>query len=248
MDDNRQIAAAALAVLDLTRLEDDCDDSPVRAMCRRTRTPFGHPAAVCVYPHFIAAARQALDETGLAAHVAIATVANFPDGGNDLKLAVLDTEQGLTQGADEVDVVFPWRALMAGDEASGADLIAACKSACGARTLKVIVESGMLPDPHTVRRASEIAINAGADFLKTSTGKAAAGATPEAARTMLERIRQSGRPVGFKVSGGVRTLADARQYMQVAEDIMGASWTGPASFRIGASSLLDALLVELERD
>jgi len=251
MEDTPQIAATVLSLLDLTRLEDDSDDSHVRSMCARADTRFGHPAAVCVYSHFVAAARDALDQSGRLEQVAVATVANFPDGDSDLKLAVLDTEQGVVRGADEVDVVFPWRTLLAGDEAAGADLVAECKAICGSRKLKVILESGMLaaPDanPHALRRAGEIAINAGADFLKTSTGKAAAGATPEAAATMLETIRDSGRPVGFKVSGGVRTLTDARQYMRIAEDVMGAGWVLPATFRIGASSLLDALLAELER-
>ncbi len=246
MEDTRQMAAKVLSLLDLTRLEDDADDSQVRALCARADTRFGHPAAVCVYPHFVSAARDALDQADLSSDVAVATVANFPAGGSDLKLALLDTEQDLEYGADEVDVVFPWRALLAGNEAAGADLVAECKAICGSHTLKVILESGMLPDAHAVRRAGEIAINAGADFLKTSTGKVAAGASPEAARTMLETIRDSGRPVGFKVSGGVRTLADARQYTQIAEDVMGPGWVSPATFRIGASSLLDALLAELE--
>lgn len=246
MEDIRQIAAKVLALLDLTRLEDDTDDGQVRAMCKRAGTRFGHPAAVCVYSRFIAAARDALDQAGLLEKVEVATVANFPEGGADVKLAVLDTEQAIERGADEVDVVFPWRALLAGDEAVGADVVAECKAICGSHTLKVILESGMLDDPHAIRRASEIAINAGADFLKTSTGKVQVNATPAAARTMLEAIRDSGRPVGFKVSGGVRTLDDARRYMQLAEDIMGPGWVSPQHFRIGASGLLDALLAELE--
>jgi len=244
--DPAQDPAMILALLDLTRLEDDSDDSAVRALCTRADTEFGHPAAVCVYSRFVGAAREMLDAAGLSESVAVATVANFPEGGADLKLALLDTEQGLERGADEVDVVFPWRALLTGNEAAGADLVAECKALCGQRTLKVILESGMLDDTREVRRAGEIAINAGADFLKTSTGKVATGATPEAARVMLETIRDSGRPVGFKVSGGVRTLADARQYLRIAEDVMGAGWVSPATFRIGASGLLEALLVELE--
>lgn len=249
MEDTRQMAARVLSLLDLTRLEDDADASQVRALCIRADTRFGHPAAVCVYSRFIAAARDSLDGAGLLQKVAVATVANFPEGGSDLKLALLDTEQGLARGADEVDVVFPWRAFLAGDEAAGADLVAECKAICGSRKLKVILESGMLADTrdiHAVRRAGEIAINAGADFLKTSTGKVAVGATPKAARTMLEAIRDSGRPVGFKVSGGVRTLADARQYIQIAEDVLGPGSVSPTTFRIGASGLLDALLAEFE--
>lgn len=242
MENTPQISAKVLALLDLTRLEDDPDDSTVRAMCKRAGTRFGHPAAVCVYPHFISAAREALAGAGLSERVAIATVANFPDGGSDTRLALLEVEQGLEQGADEVDVVFPWRALLAGDEAVGADLVAECKGICGSRKLKIILESGMLPDEHTVRRASEIAINAGADFLKTSTGKVKVNATPGAAKIMLETIRDSGRPVGIKVSGGVRTLADARTYIKIAEDLMGSGWVSPATFRIGASGLLDVLL------
>lgn len=247
MEDTQKMAATVLSLLDLTRLDDDADDSQVRALCASAATRFGHPAAVCVYPHFVPAARDALGRADLSGDVAVATVANFPEGGSDLKLALLDAEQALEDGADEVDLVFPWRALLDGDEAAGADLVTECKAICGARKLKVILESGMLPDAHAVRRASEIAINAGADFLKTSTGKVAAGASPEDARIMLEAIRDSGRPVGFKVAGGVRTLADARQYMKIAEGVMGPRWISPATFRIGASSLLDALLADLER-
>lgn len=243
MDDTRQFAARALALLDLTRLENDPDDNPVRQLCSRALAAPVYPAAVCVYRQFVDTARQALgDDSG----IRVATVANFPGGDAEPRLAALECEQAIAEGADEVDVVFPWRALLMGDEAVGADLVTACRDACGTQPLKVILESGMIDSPHHLHRAAEIAIHAGADFLKTSTGKAAVNATPEAARVMLETIRDNGRPVGFKVSGGVRTLDDARQYMQLAGEILGEDRVAPRYFRIGASGLLDVLLATLE--
>jgi len=236
-------ARGLLALLDLTRLADETGPEPVRALCKQALAAPVAPAAVCVYRQFVPAARETLDGSG----VRVATVANFPEGRAEPKLAALECEQALAAGADEVDVVFPWRALVAGDEAAGADLVSACRDACGSRTLKVILESGMLASEHHLRRAAEIAIHAGADFVKTSTGKAPAGAAPEAARVMLETIRASGRPVGFKVSGGVRTAADARGYARLAGSILGGTALTPRRFRIGASGLLDALLDEAGR-
>jgi len=236
-------AASLIALLDLTRLEDDADDAPTRALCERALAARVRPAAVCVQRRFAAAARELLGNAG---DVCLATVANFPAGDAEPRLAALECEQAIALGVDEVDVVFPWRALTMGDEAVAADLVSACRDACGERTLKVILESGMLDDEHLLRRACEIAIHAGADFLKTSTGKAAVGATPAAARTMLQTIHASHRPVGFKVSGGVRTLDDARRYADLVEQILGPAAVTPARFRIGASGLMDALERELD--
>ncbi|MDT8437555.1 MAG: deoxyribose-phosphate aldolase [Wenzhouxiangellaceae bacterium] len=236
-------ARRLLAILDLTRLEDDTDDQAVRALCRRALAAPVRPAAICVYRHFLAAATE---ELGSASSIKRATVANFPAGDPDPKLAALECEQAIDAGADEVDVVLPWRALAAGDEAVCADLVAACRSACGDTPLKVILESGMLANAHRIRRASEIAIDAGADFLKTSTGKVAVNATLEAARVMLEAIVASGRPVGIKISGGVRTLNDARPYLELTEQLLGRDAIAPARFRIGASGLLDDLLGHLK--
>lgn len=232
-----------LALLDLTRLEDDADDAPVRALCAKALASQVRPAAVCVYRPFVPTVRALLGDA-----VKVATVANFPDGAADAQIAALECEQALEAGADEVDVVFPWRALVNGDEAVCADLVAACRDVTGRHVLKVILESGMLAEAHLVLRASELCIHAGVDFLKTSTGKAAAGATPEAARVMLEAIQASGRPVGFKVSGGVRSVADALDYVRLAEEIFGADWVRPERFRIGASGLMDALLAGLDEN
>ena len=232
-----------LGLLDLTRLEEDADDVPVRELCARALAAPVRPAAVCVFSRFVPVAREVL---GQDSGMAVATVANFPDGAADARIAVLECEQAVERGADEVDVVFPWRALLEGDESVGSDLVAGCRDVVGRRPLKVILESGMLDDPEAIRRASEISINAGADFLKTSTGKVEVGATPEAARVMLEVIRERGRPVGFKVSGGVRTVDDALGYVGLANEIMGQDWVSPLRFRIGASGLMDVLVAELE--
>ncbi len=232
--------------MDLTSLNDDDDEARISALCRQADTPAGHPAAVCIYPRFIATAREALGAAGLAGRVGIATVTNFPHGAADVAAAEAETRQAIADGADEVDVVFPYRALMAGDEEIGRALVEACKAACGERCLKVIIESGELADAELIRRASEIAIAAGADFIKTSTGKVAVNATLEAAELMLTVIRDSGREVGFKAAGGVRSADDAAQYLDLAARLMGEAWISPAHFRFGASSLLGSLLDTLD--
>lgn len=230
-------ARLALSLMDLTTLNDDDTRDTVRALCAQADSSAGSVAAVCVYPRFVPDARKALAAAG-APQVRVATVANFPHGDDDIAIAVAETRAAIAYGADEVDVVFPWRALLAGNARVGAELVAACKAACDGRLLKVIIESGELASPVAIRQASEIALAAGADFLKTSTGKVQVNATPEAARIMLQAIRDSGRDAGFKAAGGVRTLADAAVYLQLARDIMGENWLTPAHFRFGASGLL----------
>ena len=152
-------------------------------------------------------------------------------------------------GAGEVDVVFPYRALMAGDEACGATLLARCRELHGGRyVLKAILETGVLADPALVARASAIAIAAGADFIKTSTGKVAVNATPAAAQLMLQAIHDHGGTCGFKAAGGIRELDDAAPYFALADRILGPQWAGPARFRLGASRLLDEVLATLAAD
>lgn len=237
MQDAVNTARLALSLIDLTSLNDGDSNASVRALCAQAGSTAGTVAAVCVYPRFVAVARQALAEAGTP-QVRVATVANFPHGHADVAGAVAETRAAIAAGADEVDVVFPYRALLAGDGAVGAALVAACKAACGDNLLKVIIESGELATPARIRQACDIALGAGADFLKTSTGKVAVNATPQAARIMLQAIRDSGGVAGFKAAGGVRTLADAAIYLQLATEIMGEAWLTPAHFRLGASGLL----------
>ncbi|MCK0744495.1 deoxyribose-phosphate aldolase [Chromohalobacter nigrandesensis] len=246
MTDLTLIARQALGLMDLTSLNDDDDSARIQALCRRADTPAGHPAALCLYPAFIEDAQRELDALGLTQRVRIATVTNFPDGAPNAERAARETRLAVAAGADEVDVVFPYRALRDGAPDVGRLLVEACREACGGATLKVILESGELEDPALIRQAAEIAITAGADFIKTSTGKVAVNATLEAAEIMLETIRDSGRDVGFKAAGGIRTTEDAKAYLELAARIMGEDWISAAHFRFGASGLLDALLATLD--
>lgn len=248
MSSLEQAASRALAMMDLTSLNDDDDEGAIRALCRRTDTPYGAPAAVCLYPAFIDAADRELTAMGIRDRVRIATVTNFPDGSVNVERACRETRAAVAAGADEVDVVFPYKALIGGDAESGRALVAACRDACRDRLLKVILETGELEDPALIRQAADIALECGADFLKTSTGKVAVNATLEAADILLSAIRDSGRDVGFKAAGGIRSTEDAKAYLDLAAGIMGEAWLTPAHFRFGASGLLDALLATLSGD
>lgn len=238
-----EVAKIALSLMDLTTLNDDDTDQRVINLCEKENNPVGQTAAVCIYPRFIPVARKTLAQLGYP-QVQIATVTNFPAGNDDIEIAVAETKAAIAYGADEVDVVFPYRALMAGNQQIGFELVKACKQACGDKLLKVIIESGELKTAELIRLASEISIKAGADFIKTSTGKVAVNATLEAAEVMLQTIKDLGVEdrVGFKAAGGVRTTEEAQQYLQLAASIFGESWLTPRYFRFGASGLLNALL------
>lgn len=251
--DDRAVAATALSLLDLTSLNDTDTEASIRQLCEQAAWVDAQGArhsvaAICIYPRFIPFARSVLDELELY-DVRIATVANFPHGRSDIDSAVKETNACIAYGADEVDVVMPYAALKAGDEATVFNLIAACKATCATHALlKVIFETGELDDPQLIRRASDIAIQAGADFIKTSTGKVAVNATPEAAQLMLESIQSQPRAVGFKPAGGVRTLDDVRLYFKLVESTLGLERLTPTYFRFGASSLLNALQQALNND
>jgi deoxyribose-phosphate aldolase len=235
-------ARRALPLLDLTSLNDDDDDAAVDRLCARATGPYGRVAAVCVWPRFIARCRDALAGSG----VHIAAVANFPAGALDTAGAVAEVRAAAAAGADEVDLVWPYAAWLDGQRAEAGELVAACKAACGAgRILKVILESGRLRSPENIAAASRDAIAAGADFIKTSTGKTEVSATLEAAEIMLAAIEQSGHSVGFKAAGGIRTTAQAGAYLALADRILGPGWAAPETFRFGASGLLDDLLAKL---
>ena len=229
-------AQLALSCLDLTSLNAQDTEADIARLCERAQSPFGPVAAVCVWPRLAAFARRQLP-----AHIAVAAVANFPDGSADIARAVSDTSDIVQSGAQEVDVVLPYAQLRAGNDKAVAQLLSAVRAACPNLLLKVILETGELKDPTLIAHASRLSLDAGADFLKTSTGKTPVSATPEAARLLLEAIAANSNAVnrvGFKPSGGIRTVADAAVYMALTTELLGPQALNPKRFRLGASSVL----------
>lgn len=243
---DQNTARLALACLDLTSLSDGHDQAggehDIERLCIRADGRFGRTAAVCVWPRLAGLARSLLPPA-----IRVAAVANFPDGSSDIARAVRDTAAIASAGAQEVDVVIPYR-----DLAAAPALLAAVRRECEGLTLKVILETGELADDARITQAAQMALDAGADFLKTSTGKRPVSATPAAARLLLQAIAAASpvqrTRVGFKPAGGIRTVADAAVYMALTAERLGADAVTPARFRIGASGLLDDIEAVLSGD
>jgi deoxyribose-phosphate aldolase len=239
------LARRLLSLVDLTSLNESDDEATIVKLARLAHTEAGQVAALCTWRRLVPVARASLRGSG----IAIAAVANFPTGAADIEAAAADTAAAIAAGADEVDVVFPYREFLAGQPDPGLQLVHACRAACGDRVLlKVILETGQLGTPERIRRAGAIAIEGGAHFLKTSTGKTEPGATIEGATAQLAAIADAasrGLQIGFKVSGGIRSLEQAHRYLQLYEDHFGADSARPANFRIGASALMNELLAQL---
>lgn len=234
-------ARTLLRCLDLTSLNDGDTAESTAALCAKAQTAHGPVAAVCVWPRFVAQARAALP-----ASIRVAAVANFPDGALDVARAVADVEAIAQAGAQEIDVVLPWRAVQAGQAQEVSEFLSEVRHASRPLTLKVIIESGELKDEALIRRATQLSLNAGADFIKTSTGKTAVSATPEAARAMLDEIAHSGLSAGFKASGGIRTVAQGAGYLELVRASLGEGAMSPQRLRFGASGLLDDILAVLD--
>jgi deoxyribose-phosphate aldolase len=235
----RDLARRLMSVTDLTSLNDTDDASVVRQLAALAMVAPVPPASVCIWPRLIGAALEALQDSG----IIVCAVTNFPAGAAQPDVAAAETAAAVAAGAKEVDVVFPYRALLAGDWRAGLRLVSACRDACSdVALLKVILETGQL-HPEGIRRAADIAIDGGAHFLKTSTGRSQPAATPDAASILIEAIAAS-RPlrIGFKASGGIRSLDDASAYLALYEGKFGAGSASPANFRIGASGLFKELM------
>ncbi len=241
MDD---VTAAGILInsLDLTSLNENDTPDTVKDLCFRAVTPYGKTAAVCIYPKFIPLVLQNLPD-----NIRIATVVNFPAGGEDMTATAKEIKRALKSGADEIDAVFPYRAWLAGKTTFCREFLNMLRDETGDNTLKVIIESGELGSTTRIREVSEMCIEAKADFIKTSTGKTKISATPEAANAILETIRDSKADVGFKASGGIKTTEQAKKYLTLAQSVMGPGWINRAHFRIGASSVLNNLLETIKQ-
>ena len=241
----------AVRMIDLTTLEGADTHGKVRAMCAKARRPEPSDpavppvAAVCVYPDLVAVAVAALDGST----VGVASVATaFPSGRASLAVKLADTADAVAAGATEVDMVIDRGAFLSGRYGQVYEEIVAVKQACGDAHLKVILETGELVTLDNAARASWLAMLAGADFIKTSTGKVSPAATPPVALVMLSAVRDyeqmTGHRVGVKVAGGIRTAKDAIRYLVLVNETAGRAWLTPDLFRIGASSLLNDLLMQ----
>jgi len=254
---------AAISMVDLTTLEGADTPEKVRQLCAKALRPMApeltyelkknpafrpipHVAAVCVYPTLVKVARKALEGSGI--HIASVATA-FPSGQAPLKVKLEDTRHAVADGADEIDMVISRGAFYAGEYRKVFDEIASVKEACGDAHLKVILETGELGTFDDVRLASNIAMNAGADFIKTSTGKITPAATLPVTLVMLEAIRdfydRTGKRIGMKPAGGIRTAKQAIHYLVMVNETLGEEWLTPDLFRFGASTLLNDLLKQI---
>ena len=241
----------AISMIDLTTLEGQDTPGKVRALCAKARQPdpsdptAPRVAAICVYPDMVKIAKQALGDSGV--HVASVATA-FPSGRSSLEVKLLDTRDAVAAGADEIDMVIDRGAFLAGDYQRVYDEIVAVKAACGSAHLKVIMETGELVTYDNVRRASWLSMLAGADFIKTSTGKIQPAATMPVTLIMLEAVRDfreaTGRMIGVKPAGGISTAKDAIKYLVMVNETAGEDWLSPEWFRFGASRLLNDLLMQ----
>ncbi len=240
-----------VAMTDLTTLEGKDSEGKVRQMCAKAVRPgYGAPsvAAVCVYPSMVRCAVDALRGTGV--HVA-SVATGFPSGQLSLDERLREVLQAVEDGADEIDMVINRGAFLSGDCERVFEEIVAVKEACGDAHLKTILETGELETYDNVRRASHIAMEAGSDFIKTSTGKVQPAATMPVTLVMLEAIREhflsTGRRVGMKPAGGIRTAKQALHYLVMVKETVGDDWLTPELFRFGASTLLNDVLMQLEK-
>jgi len=242
----------ALSMIDLTTLEGKDTKGKVQQLCYKAMHPHEHlqniptVAAVCVYPAQVGVAKKALEGSG----INVASVATaFPSGQSNLEVKLIDTKFAVDQGADEVDMVISRGEFLSGNYQYVFDEIATIKEACGTAHLKVILETGELDTLDNVRKASEIAMHAGADFIKTSTGKVQPAATMQVTYVMLDAIKdyylKTGKMIGMKPAGGISNSKLALQYLVMLNEVLGGKWMNNTYFRFGASSLANDVLMQL---
>lgn len=237
-----QAAKILIKSIDLTSLNDSDNEYKIEKLCQQSKTLYGHVASVCVYPKFVSLAKSLLSNNG----VKVATVINFPEGGNNINHVINELEGALRNGADEIDAVFPYRAFLENNWIVVDNFLHVVNKSEKHYTSKIILETGEISKSTKIIEATRLCLESGATFIKTSTGTTPISATPEAANLILETISTYPKKAGFKASGGIKTIDDAKKYLILAEAIMGYKWVSPKTFRIGASSLLDNLLGVIE--
>ena len=235
------LARRAVHLLDLTCLDEGAHESDIANLCQRAQTKLGPVAGVCVPPRFVGFARTTLDRD--ASTIRVISVANFPDGEDDIAKAGEEAARAVADGAEEIDLLFPYRRYLAGEREEALATVIGCRAMCGPNvTLKVILETGAFTKAGQLAMVAREVIAEGADFLKTSSGRHAKGATLSAAAVLLGVIHETGHRTGLKVSGGIREAAAVARYLALADAIMGPEWASPATFRVGSSALLEDLL------
>lgn len=244
MTNRKHIAQRALGLIDLTNLDDDCTKEAVTELCKRAQTKFGNTAAVCVFPQFVSQSKALLEGTG----IKVATVVNFPSGGDDIRATMHETKQVVADGADEVDLVLPYMAFKNGDEETARHMVSTIRAVThNQAVLKVIIESGKLMESSLIKQASLLALEEGADFVKTSTGKVEINATLEAAQTILEALKEFGdKSRGLKFAGGIKTVENCGAYLALVDKVMGPDWASADTLRFGSSAMLNDVLAALE--
>lgn len=248
MNDSERISPSRIrqivSLIDLTNLNEDCDKAAIDSLCSNANIPAGQVAAICIWPDFVSYASAQL---GAKSNINIATVVNFPTGDEPVSSTCEAIEKAIDQGANEIDYVLPYKALINGDSKRVVTDIQAVRKAIPAKyRLKVILETGELESNELIDEAANIAIDNGADFIKTSTGKVPVNATHSAAITMLDVIAKNKHHVGFKAAGGIKTVSDANAYLVLSEERLGEHWPDSKHFRFGASGLLQDALIKLD--
>ncbi|AIT09434.1 deoxyribose-phosphate aldolase [Candidatus Francisella endociliophora] len=227
-----------VSLMDLTQLGDNDTNEDIVKLCAKARNSLGEVAAICVFKEFIHVVKEQLGQD-----FKVATVVNFPAGDKSIKEILVETQKALDLGADEIDLVIDYKDYLDnGSSEKSVKMMSEVKKLCKDKALKVIIESGELASTDLIAKVSQDAIDAGTDFIKTSTGKTPIGATPEAAKVILETIAKNNKNIGFKASGGIRNYQQAVEYIELADNILSSNFVTPKNFRFGVSGLLDNLL------
>lgn len=239
-EQQKALAKKSFALLDCTSLSghesiDDIRDLCVNAVCDGTKA-----AAICIYAKYIAKAIEIQKELGQ--NIPIATVVNFPLGNSQVSLAVSETESAVALGADEIDIVFPYKSWLEGDRKAAIDVLSACRTACNGKIYKVILETGAVEIPEVIQDMTQACVDIGVDFVKTSTGKNFPGATIQAVQQIIQVLRKNpSSGTGLKISGGLQHIDHVMAYFMLIDRLMGPEWIKPSNLRLGASRLTKQL-------